>query len=408
MTAGVPQPNLMTRLSAAMRGEQAATVMEAYRRAGATVYDDLAQAEALRRELATAGTDLWSTTSGQASQLLCTWNSFVLQTLGDQLVEADYAADPRTVGYLPPVTAQQAAVFLGEVEQWSARARRALADPHCDVTAELAVPALLPGWVEVEPCPRPHLHAMRAAARALHGRAEAALADLTRGAPPPGRERDVQKLTGMFADASSSVAYADSLWSPEAPEVLHERVESSLKRAIEGFYLLGQLFAMPVLLDRPDVQVAAVTAVRLPLPGEAGFDPWCLTDPASRAAWQREPAARRAIDVLWSYDPDPGATLSMQAQIDAAVQAGLVTPGMTAGGQRIGNYYCCPWSAIYLVRRPVTLVGRRLRPGQEFALDVSAEEMGEGGDFTRDLVLGPFAPTSAVDYCDPTSGGHAD
>lgn len=408
MSSGAANPTLMTRLSAALRGEQAATVVEAYRRAGAGVYDDLAEAEALRRDLATGGTDLWSTTPGQGSQLLCTWNAFVLQTLGDQLVEADYAADPQTVGYLPPVTAQQAAAFLGEVEQWSARARRACVDAHCDVTAELSVPAPLPAWVEVEPCPRPHLQAMRAAARTVHGHAEAALADLGRSGPPPGREKEMQRLSGMFADAASSMAYAESLWSPDAPEVVHQRVESSLKRAIGSFYLLGQLFAMPSLLDRPDVQAVAVTPARMPLPGEAGFDPWCLTDPASRAAWQRDPAARRAVDVLWSYDPDPGATLSMQGQIDAAVRAGLVAPGMTASGQRIGNYYCCPWSAIYLVRKPVTLAGRRLRPGQEFALDVSAEEVADGGQFRRDLVLGPFTPTTAVDYCDPTSGGHAD
>jgi hypothetical protein len=38
----------------------------------------------------------------------------------------------------------------------------------------------------------------------------------------------------------------------------------------------------------------------------------------------------------------------------------------------------------------------------EFTFDVSAEEMGEGGEFTRRLLLGPFHPTTRIDYCDPS------
>jgi hypothetical protein len=41
---------------------------------------------------------------------------------------------------------------------------------------------------------------------------------------------------------------------------------------------------------------------------------------------------------------------------------------------------------------------------QQFTFDVSAEEMAEGGQFTRRLLPGPFHTTSQVDYCDPMSG----
>jgi hypothetical protein len=160
---------MMTRLAAALRGEVAATTVEAYRRAGAAAYQDMMDAEQLRAGLAASGAGLWDAGPGQSSQLLCTWNAFALQTLGDQLVEADYQADPRTAGFLPPVTAEQAAAFLGEVEHWSASARRAASDATYDVTAEIAVPAPLPAWVTVEPCPRAHLTAMLTAARAMRG-----------------------------------------------------------------------------------------------------------------------------------------------------------------------------------------------------------------------------------------------
>ncbi len=125
-----------------------------------------------------------------------------------------------------------------------------------------------------------------------------------------------------------------------------------------------------------------------------------LTDPHSRTRWQQDLAARRAIATLWRYDPDPAATVAIQSQIDAAVAAGSAV-ARTSRGQR--HYYCCPWSAIYLARQPVTIAGHQLRPMQEFTFDVSAEEMAEGGQFTRRLLVGPFHPTSEIDYCDPAA-----
>jgi hypothetical protein len=89
------------RLAAALHGEVAATTVEAYRRAGASAYQDMMDAEQLRGSLAASGAWLWAASTGQSSQLLRAWNAFALQTLGDELVEADYRAEPRTAGFLP-------------------------------------------------------------------------------------------------------------------------------------------------------------------------------------------------------------------------------------------------------------------------------------------------------------------
>jgi hypothetical protein len=399
------RPGLVTRLAAALHGEVAATTVEAYRRAGSVAYQDMLDAEQVRGALAVSGNGLWSASPAQASQLLCAWNAFALQTLGDELVEADYRADPRTVGYLPPVTAEQAAAFLGEVEHWSARARRAASDAGYSVTAEVWLPVALPDWVKVEPCPPAHLAAMLAAARAMRGRAEAALADLVRTAPPEGKAAAAGRLQGMAAEADSITGFGEALWTPGATQEVHERVENSLRRGIAAYYRLGQLLAMPALLDQPEFTAVPPDWKPLPMPGQPGFDPWCLTDQRSLAHWQRDPAARRAIDSLWRYDPDPAATLAVQAQINAAVAAGAA---IMESGRGPRYYFCCPWSAIYQVRRPVTIAGVQLRPMQEFTFDVSAEEMAEGGEFTRRLLTGPFHTTTKVDYCDPTSGHHDD
>ena len=61
-------------------------------------------------------------------------------------------------------------------------------------------------------------------------------------------------------------------------------------------------------------------------------------------------------------------------------------------------FFRCPWSAIYLVRRPVTIAGRAMQPMQEFAFDVSAEDMAGGGEFIRRLVPGPFHSSNLADH----------
>lgn len=129
---------------------------------------------------------------------------------------------------------------------------------------------------------------------------------------------------------------------------------------------------------------------------------------ASGERWQSDRQARRAIETLWAYDPDPRGTLDIQGEIEAAVERGDLASATEPGGRPLGNYYCCPWAPIYAAKRPVRIAGRRLRPLQQFTFDVSAEEIAEGGQFKRELLLGNFHLTNKIDYCDPTAGGHHD
>ena len=66
--------------------------------------------------------------------------------------------------------------------------------------------------------------------------------------------------------------------------------------------------------------------------------------------------------------------------------------GETRRGHR--QYDRCPWPAIYEVRLPVSIAGQELWPAQEFTFDVSAEPISKGGGFTRQLLTGPFHPSS--------------
>lgn len=397
-------PALSTRLRAKLAGEVAAGALDGYRAAGATAYGLLVEAERTRQQLRADGRDGFSAEPATKAFLVCAWNAFLLQTLGDEFVETDYRADPKTVGFVPPVTAEQALAFYDEVEHWLVRARQAKADPGFRL--DLHVPAELPPWAAAEPCPHEHLMAMLAACRKLVEHAEIAVADLKQGASGE-HGALVARLESELSAVCSNAEYAEQLHAQlhedRANRELHERIERSIKEALERGYLLGQLAAMPELLEA-GAETVGLQGKRLPRPGEPGFDPWRLTDPETRARWQRDRQAARAIETLWKYDPDPARTLEIEAEIEAALEAGAIDYATDAGGRRLGNFYCCPWSAIYVVRKPVRIAGQRLRPMQQFTYDVSAEEIVEGGTFKRELLLGNFQPTSEVDYCDPSGG----
>jgi hypothetical protein len=342
---------------------------------------------------------VWDAPTAVASQLLAGWNAFVLQTLGESFLDADYTANPGTVGYAPPVTFQQVSGWLSAVEGWVSRARQARVNPDYDISAELALPAGLPAWAEVDPCPPEHLAALLAAIPPVRGHVDVALFALERIGVPERHRKGVNWLKQLAAQAAAATDYAVSLRTQRHHPGLHELIENNLKHALETWFHVGQLAAMPRLLTNYRPPRPAARPDLATLPGGSRFDPWCLTDRATLARWQRDPKARQAISEMWQYDPDPAATLALKAQIQAALTAGDVVQLRTRSGSTC--YYECPWSSLYEVRRPLSIAGRRLKVLEQFTLQAAADNVLRGGKFERGLVTGPFHPTNEVEYCDP-------
>ena len=385
----------------AVHGEVSAEQLEAFRQAGSGAYDLYLDADRARSQLALSGTHPWQAPEPTAYQLLCTWNAHVLQSLGTALLDADYAAMPSTRGFLPPVTAQQAWAWFEQVQPWITAARQAAAG-GLDLPANL--PADLPEWVIVEPCPKAHLNAMLTVATGLGELLEASLATVSGLPCPEAQAPRLARIRQLAVAAQSAVEYCQGLAHARADERLHELIEQRLHAALELQYHLGQIIALAGLVDSytPDTQPSP------PTPALGSADPWCLTDPRSRSRWQTDTKARDAITQLWRNDPDPTLTRGLARQVAAAMDAGQLRYADDPRGTPFGNYFCCPWSAIYEVRQPIRLLGRRLRPGQQFTVDVSAEEVPETGEFVRRIVTGPFSPTTKIDYCDPDASGHDD
>ncbi|MER6951291.1 hypothetical protein ABT294_45475 [Nonomuraea sp. NPDC000554] len=399
-TADPTRPTLVTRVVAAAKGEVRSDELEAYRRAGGIVYTELEHAEALRLRLAQEGVNLWHGPRSASGQLLCTWNAFVLQTIGEQLLDADYAADPRTTGYVPTVTSRQVAACFDQVEGWVSRARQAAGNPGYLVEEELQLPADLPEWAEADPCPLPHLHGMLAATRAIRRHAEVAFGLFEQTvADAYEHQEDLQRLRQLAAEAATAADYAEGLLRADPQPRLHEAIEGRLQRALELYYHLGQLIAMPKRIAgyRSTATPAARTYDSLPV-NSRNFDPWCLTDPQRRESWKADPQARQSIKEMWQYDPAPAATLRIQAEIDAAFHDGSIVYAVNAAREPLGSFYRCPFPAIYMVRRPVVIGGRRLSPAQQFTFEASAADMAVGGQFRRQIIVANFKPAYRVDY----------
>lgn len=397
------QPGILGTLFAQVKGEVAADTLEAYRRAGQTVYALLKQVEDRRLALKIQGLNPWTVDPATQAQFLCAWNAFVLQTVADQLLEADYQADPATVGYVPPMTAEQALALYSQVESWLSRAYQGQNNPNYRLDVNL--PADLPSWHEDHDCPNTHLDGMVAATRLIRTHAEAAIAAFEAETIPADHQDAVQKLHQLLAAANSAAEYAEQLWAPGIAQAVHAKIEQYAKVALEQYYHLGQILAMPQLLEQSQASrsqaIPSQPQMLRPLPGETGFDPWCLTDPVVRDQFQRNPEARDAIAALWRYDPDPKKTLAIQAEIDTALAMKHIAYATDRWGARQGNYYCCPWAPIYVVEHSVTIGDQPLSPTQEFTFDVSSMNVRQGGSFKRQILVGSFQSTDET--CIPQS-----
>lgn len=293
---------------AKLAGEVPAGELEAYRRAGGPVLELMDEVERRRLECGIDGLDPWTVPAATRAAFLCAWNAFVLQTVANDLVDADYALDPQTPGHLPAATAEQALRLYRQVEGWVSRARQAQANP--DYRLEVPVPAPLPPWHRTRPVPPAHVHSLVHAMRSVREHAGAAMAFLP-DSPPADAEKQAQfhRIRQLHASAQVSARYADEM-APRAASGVNDRAAEHARSAIEQFYLLGQLIADPALAKE---SVAAAPGNAGPVPPSPGPAPRLLggwpvgAGPAPQAPAQpatAEPSGRELAKQLVTRHDD--------------------------------------------------------------------------------------------------------
>ena len=218
-------------LRSCMRGEVSTSEIESRRRAGGAAYSLAEEAAEL------AGDD-----RGTRLFRLCAWNALALQTIADTMLDVDARDHPASAGYVPRSTLHYVGACLDCVPVWIRASRIVQSDP----TAEIAVPASLPRWRFDEPTTLIELHCLRTAYEALEPRLESDLDTLAAAQP---NSPLLPRLRRLFAEMTSAADYAGALIRPDAGPVDRGAVRWRLLDALGNAFLLGQLLAVPTLVD---------------------------------------------------------------------------------------------------------------------------------------------------------------
>jgi hypothetical protein len=357
-------------LAAKARGDVSTKDLVAYGRAGSDAYDLLDQF------------------SSPGYPRLCAWNAFVLQTYGDKLL-----ASVPTQGFAPPETAEQVATLYQFVGGWIARARQMAADPAFRL--DVYVPQALPHHWQTTPRSVEQLAGMRDAFQAAQASLASDLSAYT------GDEATGARLKALGVAVDSTADYLDKLWTHEPGPELRTTLGATLTDGLDHAYQLGQVLAVPDLLEEIHAQPAPVhrSGPQLRLPGEDGFDPWCLTDPMERNRMADDGDHRTFIDAMWQADPHPERTLAIRAEIDAALATGAVDYLPSDG---VGHLALladrCPWPGVLYAKVSALIAGQELNPGEKFVFTVSHDD----GSFERSVVVAPATDDLPLEEDTPT------
>jgi hypothetical protein len=229
LRAGVS--GLLTWLRSTLRGEVPTGDLYARRGAGTAAYS-LAE-EAAGVEGDDRGTCLFR---------VCAWNAFALQTIAETMLDVDAEDDPGTAGYVPPATMHFAGDCIDCVPDWIRLARIVQTDPEARVRS---LPATLPPWSGGRPTRRSELHGLRTAYEALEARVETDLQKLGPPTPPAA----IAQIRRLRAEMTSSAEYAYAIALGKAGAVDRGEARWRLLSALEDAFLLGQLLALPSLVE---------------------------------------------------------------------------------------------------------------------------------------------------------------
>jgi hypothetical protein len=228
----MPFQGLRTKALGFVHGELSAAGLEGLKARGADAYDLQERADEIRGDPHRS----WDVETQLF--LVCSWNAFALQSIADHVMAADARLDPGTAGLLPPATLAFAQRCYSVVPSWIEWARNA--ELRSGLRPSSSLPARLPVWPKFGRTRAVHVGVLEAAYDATAPRAAADAHSASAGAA----------LDALVARMHASKQAAERL-RPEANT--HERlreVRDALVEALGDAYVVGQVAAMPSLIDR--------------------------------------------------------------------------------------------------------------------------------------------------------------
>src|SRR5258708_7351860 len=160
-----------------LHGEVDDANIQGYLRAASQIEDIWQQIDARRAELLAQGIAPWEVYQRVGYPLAFIRSARAYQVFVQQLLAADAASDPKTAGFLPHVTYDQANALCHQIQPALQHALAALHEK--DTVPDASLPLTLGPRIENEgsPCPVAHLQGMLAAAREVREWAAGLLAE---------------------------------------------------------------------------------------------------------------------------------------------------------------------------------------------------------------------------------------
>ncbi len=363
-----------------MRHEVSDANIRGYLRAASQIEDVWQQVDERIAEALAQGTPPWDAYGRMRYALAFIRTARTHQIFVRELLAADAAFDPATVGYLPPITYDQCNALCHQIHPDLQRAVAALNDPQ--FTPDVALPLPFGPHIEAEDeaCPVTHLQGMIAAAREVREWAAGLIAQYGTAVAhaavpvPPEVSAHVTALNARLAEADSALRFGVDLVGQasqgEATVELHEQAEDSLWDALETFFLLNQAVAMPELL-RPPVEPSpssANTSQKGATQRRRNYrdrhirpdDLWPIAAPAARSQLR---GTEFGGDEMAEMCEKMGGILSAGAQQYLDEVAAAVSRGDAYMIAAMAN---CPFEPLYRARRPLEIAGATIPTSHEF------------------------------------------
>ncbi|HEX7734679.1 MAG TPA: hypothetical protein VF458_07445 [Ktedonobacteraceae bacterium] len=236
-----------------------------------------------------------------------------------ELLKAETASDQASAGYLPRVTYEQALALCEQIEPTIEEAIKASTNsryilPRSTLPLKLG-PHIASG---IQNLPLSHLQGMMRAAQEIQGWTAGLLAqyELALHAPKTSLPAEVSAhLEQMKSEVElgnfhlrTGTDMVGQVSQGKVAEALHPKAEGFLWEAMESFYQVSQLLAMPDLRPRP-AQRKASTPTQQPAPTRQEAAP--QAHPLQRLPDPPEPVA---LDLLNQVTAEPGPAQSAPAQ----------------------------------------------------------------------------------------------
>ncbi len=332
--------------------EMSPTDLEACARGGAQLAD-LDEAIALEIEALRPADaeDTWEPASHQRQAMALAWCARALTTIVDRMLTADEGHQGS--GYLSVVTYVQVRELYVQVPRLVGQAWEALANPS--FRADRSLPLALGPRVPAEgTCPVSHLRGMKAAADEL-----AALLDA--------REAEGDAIAQRRARAASAHTLAtrslDALDTGGGALDAHDEAESRIWAALSQQYRLGQLLAMPALLE--GAGMAGEDAEGRTIAPE---DRWYLTNPEAREDLEGSEFGEQMINAFWSVKGWQTTAIEERylSQCAALLEANAI--------HVVSRWPSCPFDPVYQADELVSVLDTLVEPGRDFHLDMDIGE----------------------------------